>query len=477
MTDEPLATRTFTADDQLAFARLSLDWNPMHLDTDFARRTQMGAPVVHGIHTLLWAVDAVLRSSAFDIENIRVRFHQPLFPGEIAAVKVVSRTETVVAIEVVADSTAVAAIRLSSESGKLMGSSARGIALAPQPIAKAVDASFERLAEGQGTVEAGATDHEIEALFPALSDAIGASAVRGLLATSQIVGMACPGLHSLFAGLDITCDPAAEPARALAYAVSKSDARFRSLKIDVTGSGIAGRLEAFARQPPPTQPAMKEITARVRKGAFSGQRALIVGGSRGLGEVTAKILAAGGGHPVITYREGKREAEAIAADIMQAGGQCEIIRYDALEPVAGQLDGIGAVGCCYYFATARILQRRSGRYEPEKLRGFLNYYVDGFYNLCAALARNGAGQIGIFYPSTGLIDEKAPNVAEYVMAKAAGEMLAKYVGAFQPNLHVISRRLPRTATDQAATIGVASAQDALDVMLPIVYEVQQIARP
>jgi hypothetical protein len=42
---------------------------------------------------------------------------------------------------------------------------------------------------------------------------------------------------------------------------------------------------------------------------------------------------------------------------------------------------------------------------------------------------------------------------------------------------VISRRLPRVMTDQTATVGVASVRDALDVMLPIVYEVQQIARP
>ena len=46
-----------------------------------------------------------------------------------------------------------------------------------------------------------------------------------------------------------------------------------------------------------------------------------------------------------------------------------------------------------------------------------------------------------------------------------------------PDIHVICRRLPRILTDQTATVGVASADNALDVMLPIVYEVQQMARP
>jgi hypothetical protein len=63
------------------------------------------------------------------------------------------------------------------------------------------------------------------------------------------------------------------------------------------------------------------------------------------------------------------------------------------------------------------------------------------------------------------------------MAKTSGEILAKYVNEFMSGIHVICRRLPRILTDQTATVGVASADNALDVMLPIVYDVQQMARP
>jgi NADP-dependent 3-hydroxy acid dehydrogenase YdfG len=477
MTDAPLASRTFTLDDQHAFARLSRDWNPMHLDANFARRTQAGAPVVHGIHTLLWAMDTTLRSFPLDIRNIKVRFAQPLYPGEIAQLEIRSRTETATAIEVLAAGTVIAAIKLSSESGTSQGASARPIAAAPHEIASPVDIPFEQCAEQSGAVAAGVGDDEIRKLFPVLSESIGPSAVRALLATSQLVGMACPGLHSLFAGLDVSRDLASERERVLCYAVNKTDPRFRSLQIDVAGSGIAGRLDAFARLPPTAQPGMAQVSARVTKDSFAGQRALIVGGSRGLGEVTAKILAAGGGHPVITYREGKREAEAIAADIRNAGGQCGVIHYDVLDPAESQLDGIGAIDSAYYFATAKILQRKSALYEPEKLHAFLGYYVDGFYDLCTALAPNRTGKIVMFYPSTVAIDEGVSTTAEYAMAKAAGEILAKYVNEFLPNIQVMSRRLPRIMTDQTTTIGVARTQDALDVMLPIVYEVQQIARP
>jgi len=43
--------RTFTMDDVLAFATLSGDMNPIHLDPEYARRTPFGRPIVHGILT------------------------------------------------------------------------------------------------------------------------------------------------------------------------------------------------------------------------------------------------------------------------------------------------------------------------------------------------------------------------------------------------------------------------------------------
>ena len=48
-----LATRTFTEADQIRFADVSGDRNPMHLDAVLARRTQAGVPVARGVHLLL----------------------------------------------------------------------------------------------------------------------------------------------------------------------------------------------------------------------------------------------------------------------------------------------------------------------------------------------------------------------------------------------------------------------------------------
>jgi NAD(P)-dependent dehydrogenase (short-subunit alcohol dehydrogenase family) len=470
-----IASRVFTPDDQREFARASGDFNPLHLDARFARRTQMGAPVVHGIHTLLWALESALRAANFDVRNIRARFHQPLFLDEIAEVRGGARTEGAIDLDVVVEGTVVAAIKLSSTPGKA-SAAVRVEGPLAVPGAEPLDLPFAQMADQRGAFAATTAPDEIRRMFPALCNAIGAAAVGGLMGTSWIVGMACPGLHSLFAGLDVNLEAASE-ANALGYAVRKVDARFRSVQIDIAGSGLTGRIDAFARPRPPTQADMAAVASRVTGKPFARQRALIVGGSRGLGEVTAKILAAGGGHPVITFREGRQESERVAAEIRQAAGTCDVIAYDSLQPAAAQLGGVGAIDSCYYFATAKIFQRKSALFEPARLRVFLDYYVDGFFDLCSALAQRQSGGIALFYPSTTALDTATAGIAEYAMAKAAGETLVQQLNAFLPGVHAISRRLPRIATDQTATVGVASAQDAVDVLLPIVHEVQHAAGP
>jgi acyl dehydratase len=56
---EKISSRVVSEAMQEQFARLSGDRNPMHMDAVAARRTQAGKPVVHGVHTLLWALNLV----------------------------------------------------------------------------------------------------------------------------------------------------------------------------------------------------------------------------------------------------------------------------------------------------------------------------------------------------------------------------------------------------------------------------------
>jgi acyl dehydratase len=88
MTSESIKTFEFSSERQTEFAELSGDWNPMHMSPVLARRTQLGRPVVHGMHTLLRALDSLAASSpelAYP-SKLTAKFLGPVYVGETVAI-------------------------------------------------------------------------------------------------------------------------------------------------------------------------------------------------------------------------------------------------------------------------------------------------------------------------------------------------------------------------------------------------------
>jgi len=80
-----MITRDFCLADQLAFSELSGDFNPVHIAPVVARRSIFGAAVVHGIHSLLWALDVWSqdRPQPLNINSIRADFARPIRLGDV----------------------------------------------------------------------------------------------------------------------------------------------------------------------------------------------------------------------------------------------------------------------------------------------------------------------------------------------------------------------------------------------------------
>jgi len=94
------------------------------------------------------------------------------------------------------------------------------------------------------------------------------------------------------------------PADVIGYHVSGIDKRFAMVTLALEARCRAIRAEVILREAPPTQIGIDIVRSRIHAEEFKGVRALIVGGSRGLGELVAKLLAAGGADVLITYRTG-----------------------------------------------------------------------------------------------------------------------------------------------------------------------------
>ncbi len=86
------AARTLSAEDVQAFAALSGDHNPLHLDEDYAARGPFGRPVAHGLLGLAIA-SGLMEQSGFTAETLVAflgldwSFRKPIFPGERVRVR------------------------------------------------------------------------------------------------------------------------------------------------------------------------------------------------------------------------------------------------------------------------------------------------------------------------------------------------------------------------------------------------------
>jgi hypothetical protein len=456
---QPPRNRTFTLDDQNAFAELSGDWNPIHVDPVAARRLFAGAVVVHGVHAVLWALDASWppEAGARSLGVLRVSFPQPLRVGE----RVECSGALPGTLRLTSEGRLIADVKCAPAPGAVLPLPGRP---AQSPRASPRLLPFEDAPKARGAVDL-QLDSELGArLFPRLSAGLPPHEIAVLLAATRIVGMECPGLHSVFSGLELHFSVPETAPRALRYRVEATDARFRSLRIAVESdpTQVSGRLGASYRQEPVGQPSMRELAPRAKRDEMAGHVVLVVGASRGLGEVAAKLAAAGGAEVVVTYQRGRDDAERVVADIASAGGRAVSQHYDVLETGESALEKPPTM--LLYFPTPYISYNDTTTFSPRLFHEYGRFYVEGFVKAFEQ-ARAGGALRAVLYPSSSALDEVRPKAAEYAAAKAAGETVCAHLRKLHPAIRFLWPRLPRLLTDRSATVLSEEMADAGDVLM------------
>lgn len=84
--DIPLGSRTITDADIQAFAAVSGDFNPLHLDDEFARNSALGGRVAHGVLGLAAATGALnqshlTRGTFVAFAGLTWNFRRPVWPN------------------------------------------------------------------------------------------------------------------------------------------------------------------------------------------------------------------------------------------------------------------------------------------------------------------------------------------------------------------------------------------------------------
>lgn len=465
---------TFSAARHERFAHASGDFNPIHMDPIAARRTQAGEQLVHGIHSLLQLLDHLACQQHLPpICTLKAQFRQPIYVGDVASVEIIEHAQDRLKARMLVDGSQVLVSTLGFKDVPAAGYSTMTQDELPRLNAPA-QATLELLEGYAGRIPFADTITAIAHLFPSAAEYLGARQAAALACSSYLVGMVAPGLHSIYRGIEVTFT--VEESSALNFIVSSVDPRFRVVRLQVQGGGIAGSIDTLYRSPPVEQPTMAAIAQRVDPEEFRGSHALIVGGSRGLGELTAKIIAAGGGHVLITYARGKSDAENVTTQIRSAGGDCDCTQYDVRAATAAFELGFDtsarltqhAPTHLYYFATPPIARRKAGLVDRQRLAEFNEFYVTAFLRLVQACQRRRPSGLRVFYPSSIFVESRPLEMTEYAMAKAAAEVLCADLQRTL-KIKVMTPRLPRLPTDQ--TNGVTGQlSDPVDVMLPLVRQ-------
>lgn len=470
---QTFATKTFDSTDQQRFADLSGDVNPMHMDAVASRRVLAGRPVVHGMHLLLHALENWPGARGATPGRITADFSSPVCVGDAVTFDAAQGTETTNA-----GSTMLRA--------RIAGQACSHFELFPGPLAIPSAARPQHAEHLQLRSQAQEiVDHRswvgkrhlldlpaqrAAEAFPRVAAWLGERRVAALSLLSYYVGMVCPGLDSIYSSL--TVSPCADDAdtTCLRFEVCRFDPRFPLYVIRFDGC-IQGEIKAFVRARALDQSPMSDLLGLIDPRSFAGTRSWVIGGSRGLGELSAKLIAAGGGKVTITYASGATDAERVAAEINQAGrGQAEVRALDLrLMPLDAWVADQPAPDAVFYFATGRIFRRRSALFDQAAFEEFNAFYVRHFHELCTSLEAF-ERPVRVFYPSSVFVIERPRGMTSYAMSKAAAEVLIEDWNRSSRHVSVLVSRLPRLSTDQTSTALAEEHESNIEVMLPLVTQ-------
>jgi MaoC dehydratase-like protein/short subunit dehydrogenase len=467
-----------TAQQNDDFAALSGDYNPLHIDAIYARRLQFGRTVIHGIHHLLRVCDVIALqlddSLNFNISLLDAYFPNPASLGQpIEYTCIISDDFRSFSINSRFENKTILSATI--KTSKTFTDTVTNIISASPPKEQPLSQSFPPH-HAKGSCELYLDQKLARDLFPSLFPICRPNQLAQILACTRIVGMKCPGMHSIFSRiyLEYISKLNQELDHSIEYHEHHKDVRVQIMKIAIGSTGVKGILDTFFRPPPVEQPSLSKIFQQVDPIEFSHQRALVIGGSRGVGETTAKILLAGGANVIVTYSQGQREAEKLLyeADNLQLSKKLKIHKLDVLNsqssiPILFKDKQLPTH--IYYFASPHIQANRSKHWNEEIHRRFCDFYLQAFFNIISTYTElaDSANPIKVFFPSTIFITQPEKGYTEYAVAKASGECLCLQLGKRNQYIQFYTPRLPRMSTDQTSSIIPVKSLPTFDVMFEI----------
>lgn len=445
----------------LLFAQLSGDYNPVHISELTARRTMFGTPIVHGVSLVLRILELATnqRDSPTRFAKLKCIFNRSLAVGETACCQLtISPDGRFVGNITTLEGNKVASLRGQLETGT--DASEPRCLKWPKVQPDVFDARELYL---NGTEQLGFDERLLARIFPALSQFFSAQQIGVLLGMTRIVGMHCPGLHSVFSSFQV--NRAGPVTNEISWQIKSVHSGFGLISLGFEGDELQGNIEAFLRPEPVLQPQLEDLSALAVPKRLAGRSVLVIGGSRGLGEVCAKLVALEGGESVIGYHRGVQEAEQVAKEITSFGLSASTREMNVLAPDTMHIEDLRRMDAIIFCASPRI-RAGGGSFDRAAYDLFTDFFVSGMAKVIERAL--GDTPLAFAIPSTVFIDSPEVGFEAYAASKAAAETLGYALASHQPMLRFSAPRLPRVLTDQTNSISPVSTGDIKEAAAKLV---------
>ena len=445
--------RFFTLEDQHWFAGLSGDYNPIHIDEFVAYRAQYPQPLVHGIHVVLWCLHYISQTtSELVLSKLSVRFHLPVFVNQKIKLEIKQLKQNTWKATVYSDQGKLVTMSVtSSDFNKTNIQQQKNI---PFSLPNELQVN-EQLKKLSGRVTLRVNRRSLEKTFVELMAKCCQVQVATLLTCSYIVGMRVPGLHSLFNELKLCwTDPDAvgdSQNRHLSFEVCRVLPSYRRITLELEGRNCTGNIEATFRPKPVKQETLSYFENIVASDAMKNDRVLIIGGSRGIGNVASKIAAAAGAEVWFTYSKSHEEARLLLEELSVVCYDPKALRMNVLDSCSAFFETVidFRPTIILYFATPPI-KENWGEFNSHLLLDFNKYYIDAFEKIIRKL--HGAIHLNfdVILASSEYVNDKPEQFREYVASKSAAESLAFSLDQELKHATFHVYRFPKVLTDQTS---------------------------
>ena len=205
----------------------------------------------------------------------------------------------------------------------------------------------------------------------------------------------------------------------------------------------------------------------VRPGEFTAETVLIAGGDVGSGPVAARLVARGGGLPVIARCARDDEALRLQAELRAGGADCVVLESDPTCPgeLFEELENNGLYPTqLYHFMRTGPFDEPSTGDSRTLYEHFARVHVDAFVALALGCRVRTEDRLGLFYASSTVVAVEESPLHEYTGALAAGEELCWDFAGADPSICSIVCRLPHVLEDPSSSLAGGSARPAGEVL-------------